>query len=105
MFAFFVVLMTWKLLITSLKDLMEATPSHVNVTDVCRQLRHVDGVISVHDLHVWGVATDKVMMTAHCRVADEANRNAIHGSISQIAASNGIGHSTVQLSEPAVVQC
>jgi cation diffusion facilitator family transporter len=96
-FAFFVVFMTRELLMNSVKDLMEATPARVDVTKLCNKLKTIKGVTGVHDLHVWGISNDKILMTAHINVQHESDRAAINAEADRVAEKMGITHSTVQL--------
>lgn len=96
-FAFFVVLMTRELLIKSVQDLMEATPAGINVSKLCKKLRAIDGVTGVHDMHVWAISNDKVMMTSHINVSQECDRAMINTQADAIAHKMGITHCTVQL--------
>lgn len=49
----------------SLHLLLDGVPAHVNQADVLRYLEQYPGVISVHDLHIWGLSTREVALTAH----------------------------------------
>lgn len=96
-FAFFVVLMTRELLFKSMKDLMEATPAKVNVKNLNKKLLAIKGVSGVHDLHVWAISNDKILMTAHINVEDESDRAEINAAADSVALKMGITHCTVQL--------
>jgi cation diffusion facilitator family transporter len=96
-FAFFVILMTKDLLTKSIKDLMEATPANINVDKLCHKLRAIRGVTGVHDLHVWGISSDKILMTAHINVQQESDRAMVTFQADTIAQKAGITHCTVQI--------
>lgn len=55
--------------ITVMKDiffvLMEATPSHFDLSDVKKALSGLDGVMGVHDLHLWSIGMDKTAFSVH----------------------------------------
>jgi cobalt-zinc-cadmium efflux system protein len=90
-------MMTRKLLMQSLKDLMEAAPPKIKIKKLCKKLNAIEGVRGVHDLHVWGIAANKILMTAHFNVLPNSNRSAINAAADVIARDMGISHSTVQL--------
>jgi cobalt-zinc-cadmium efflux system protein len=50
--------------------LMEGTPFNIAPEEVGRALATVGGVASVHDLHIWSVAPEQVMLSAHLVVRD-----------------------------------
>ncbi|MSX35489.1 MAG: cation diffusion facilitator family transporter, partial [Actinobacteria bacterium] len=71
---------TWKLGAQALRVLVEAAPPHLDVEEVRADLAAVDGVLSVHDLHVWTLTSEMDMATAHLVVADESE---VHGVLDQ----------------------
>ena len=40
-------------------------PAEIDIDDVRRTLLAIPGVLSIHDLHVWALTSDKVSMTVH----------------------------------------
>lgn len=53
------------LLRDALNVLMEAVPTGIQLETVGRAMIAVDGVIGVHDLHIWTLATGKIALSAH----------------------------------------
>lgn len=53
------------LLRDTLNVLMEATPSRLDLGEVSESLQSIEGVQSVHDLHVWTIASGREALTAH----------------------------------------
>lgn len=54
----------------SLSVLLEFAPSHVRVEDVRAALLNVEGVIEVHDIHMWTLASGIYSMSGHVVVDD-----------------------------------
>jgi cobalt-zinc-cadmium efflux system protein len=50
--------------------LLESAPAHINVADVRAAMRAVEGVIDVHDLHVWTIGAHRHALSAHVLVPD-----------------------------------
>jgi cobalt-zinc-cadmium efflux system protein len=48
--------------------LLEATPSHVDLTEVKRVVESVPGVVNVHDLHVWTLTPGQLSATLHVSI-------------------------------------
>jgi len=65
-----IVVSSLRLLREALRGLMEGTPFDLAPEDIGRALATVPGVASVHDLHVWSVGSERVMLTAHLVVRD-----------------------------------
>jgi cobalt-zinc-cadmium efflux system protein len=57
----------------------------------------VPGVVSVHDLHVWSVASDKPMLSAHLMVKDLQRWQTVHSEARELLHERyGIEHVTLQ---------
>ena len=59
-----------RLLREALQGLMEGVPFTLAPEAVGRALATVPGVASVHDLHIWSVAPERIMLSAHLVVRD-----------------------------------
>lgn len=56
---------TWGLLTDALTMALDAVPHDVDIATVREYLSGLDGVASVHDLHVWALSTTETALTAH----------------------------------------
>jgi cobalt-zinc-cadmium efflux system protein len=91
----------WHLLAQTTGVLMEAVPKGIELSSVERVLTSVDGVLSAHDLHVWSVAGEGAVMSAHLTVAPDADRRHVIDEIHRrIGQEFGVHHSTIQLDCP-----
>jgi cobalt-zinc-cadmium efflux system protein len=54
----------------ALDVLLEATPSHVDPEEIRAHLLAMDGVVDVHDLHVWTITSGLPSMSVHVTVDD-----------------------------------
>lgn len=50
--------------------MMEGVPSCLRLEYVSRAFCSVPGVIQVHDLHVWGVCSAHIILSAHAVIDD-----------------------------------
>ena len=90
----------WGVLKESLNILMEGSPKGVCLDGLVARIRGVDGVLSVHDLHVWSITSGANALTAHIVVSGELSvREAeqILREISHEMEHLGITHTTLQL--------
>lgn len=90
----------WGVLKDSLNILMEGSPNGVSLDGLVTRIRGVDGVLSVHDLHVWSITSGANALTAHVVVSGELSvREAerILREISHEMEHLGITHMTLQL--------
>src|SRR5580704_7217834 len=80
--------------------LLEGRPPDCTVEDVARAVLTIDGVLEVHDIHIWSLGDDHNALSLHARIPDmhmdECERilNAIQA---KCAADFNIGHATIQL--------
>jgi cobalt-zinc-cadmium efflux system protein len=63
---------TVRLLRDALNVLMEAVPAGIELETVGNSIARVEGVLSVHDLHIWTLATGKVALSAHIELVSLA---------------------------------
>lgn len=56
---------TWGLLRDSVRLILDAVPHHIDQHGVQTYLQQLPGVNTVHDLHIWGLSTKEIALTAH----------------------------------------
>ncbi len=92
----------WRLIKEPFDVLMEAAPADVDVDAVGGAICGVDGVRSVHDLHVWTVTSGFGALAAHVVVALDSDRDLIRRALEVLLAERfGIDHTTLQMEEEA----
>ncbi len=61
---------TFSLLREALHVLMEGVPQNLQIELVGQQMAGIEGVRSVHDLHIWTLASGRIALSAHLEVHD-----------------------------------
>jgi cobalt-zinc-cadmium efflux system protein len=93
---------SWRLIKEPFDVLMEAAPAELDVDAVGGALCAVDGVRSVHDLHIWTVTSGFGALAAHVVVARDSDRDLIRRGLEVMLAQRfGIDHTTLQMEEEA----
>ena len=69
-FGFMVLVAGWGILRESISILMQNTPQGIDLTEICRRLRGLDGVLGVHHPHAWTLTSGRSIFSAHLRVDD-----------------------------------
>jgi cobalt-zinc-cadmium efflux system protein len=95
--ALLVLVGAWRLIRESVDVLLEATPRHISLAAVERELAAIPGVSDIHDLHVWTVTSGVVAMTGHAVVADPGHTPEVLSAVERRMAGFGIHHVTMQL--------
>ena len=89
---------TWSLFRESVSLALDAVPPAVDAAAVEAYLKGLPEVREVHHLHIWGLSTTDVAMTAHVVLADPALNNGLLARIhDELHERFGIEHATIQL--------
>lgn len=88
---------TWGLLRDSVNLALDAVPKDIDLGEVQQFLRSREEVQSVHDLHVWGMSTTEVALTAHLVVSARNDDHFLSSVRSELHQRFGIAHTTLQL--------
>lgn len=77
--------------------LLEGAPRHVSLRSIEEDARSVDGVLALHDLHVWSLAPHFVALSAHVEVPTmEGCERVIAELAALLRDRHGIDHVTLQ---------
>ena len=92
----------WGLLRDAMQVALDAVPPGIEMGAVDQVLRNLPGVLDVHHLHVWGMSTSQIALTAHVvrRPLEVDDMDLLHQAKERLAAM-GIAHSTIQLEPPS----
>ena len=98
-----------RLLREALHVLMEGVPPHVELDAVGHDLATLDGVLRVHDLHVWTLSSGTIALSAHLEIRNLADWPGILTAARQtMDTRHGIRHVTLQpetLTAEPLVHC
>jgi cobalt-zinc-cadmium efflux system protein len=94
----FIVSRTWGLLKESVEILMESAPREFDLEALTKAFLAVDGVVQVHDLHVWTITSGLLAMSCHLTVEPKANSQAVLNQVNALMAKEfKIRHTTIQI--------
>jgi len=88
------------LLSESGKVLLEAVPEEIDLEEVMREIEKVNGVQSVHDLHLWSISSGINAMSGHIVIDDQKVSKAeqISNKVTKLLKERfNIIHTTIQL--------
>lgn len=87
----------WPLLRDSALILLQTVPTHIQVDAIeQRLLAKVDGVIGVHEFHVWQLAGDRIIASAHIRCRNLSEYMKIAEQVKEFFHNEGIHSTTMQ---------
>lgn len=63
--SFYLIYMSWTILIDSLKILMLFAPSHIKIKEVVEEVQKVTGVKNIHHIHIWQLNDHECHFESH----------------------------------------
>lgn len=89
---------SWQLVAESVDVLLEGVPRHLDSARILRDLCSMPGVSSVHDLHVWSIASTTAAMSCHIVLHPEVDPGCVLTNASRLMREQyGIEHTTIQV--------
>ena len=89
---------TWGLVREAVGLALDAVPAGIDAAAVRTRLAGYSGVAAIHDLHIWGMSTTEVALTAHLVIPDGHPGDDFLGRVCHDMHDRfGIGHSTLQV--------
>jgi cobalt-zinc-cadmium efflux system protein len=99
---------SWTILRDSVSILLESTPAGIDAREVGRRMANADGVVEVHDLHIWTITSGFPALSAHVLVRAGDDCHARRRELEALLEDQfGLRHTTLQVehvAEPARLQ-
>jgi len=77
--------------------LMEGVPLHLSLEEISKTMANIEGVASVHDLHVWSLTAERIALSAHVVIERLERWPEILSRLQALLAQRyGIEHATLQ---------
>ncbi|VAI10274.1 unnamed protein product [Triticum turgidum subsp. durum] len=97
-FSVIVLFTTVRMVRNLLEVLMESTPREVDATRLEGGLLQMEGVVAVHELHIWAITVGKVLLACHVTIEQDADADQMLDKvIGYIKEEYNIGHVTIQI--------
>ncbi|XP_028809339.1 zinc transporter 1a [Denticeps clupeoides] len=87
---------TYPLLKESALILLQTVPKQIDMHQLNERLRGLDGVLAVHELHIWQLAGSRIIATAHIKCHDPASYMDVAKRIKDFFHDEGIHATTIQ---------
>jgi cobalt-zinc-cadmium efflux system protein len=99
---------TWRLGRRAVRILLQAAPDHIDLDELAAGLSTLDGVVDVHDVHVWTLTSEMDAASAHVMIRADADADA-HSVLDQardlLSNRYGVTHATLQVEPDSHVGC
>lgn len=97
----FILPRTWSLINQAVHVLLEGAPRNVDLAIIRQHIIEVEGVTSVHDLHVWNLTSGMDVMSAHVVISPQASSQQVLDNLHLCLGDHfDIEHSTFQIESP-----
>ena len=91
----------WPLLKQTVAILMESAPGHIDVDEVRNAMASTQGVVEVHDLHIWSISEGRVCLSGHVVASQHQNDQDILRKVTELLRERfHIEHLTIQVECP-----
>jgi cobalt-zinc-cadmium efflux system protein len=93
-----VLVSSWRILRESIGILLEETPPGIDAEEVGRALASPEGVVEVHDLHIWTITSGFPALSAHVLVAPGGDCHGVRRELERLLHQRfGLDHTTLQV--------
>ena len=93
-FLIIMLIIGWPIAKECIDILMEAAPKSINAKSLYNELKEVNGVINVHDVHLWSLSIGRPCITMH--ILSNKPQKSLEGA-TKICKKYGISHCTIQV--------
>jgi cobalt-zinc-cadmium efflux system protein len=88
----------WRVVRDSGRILLEAAPAEHDTRSIAADLAALDGVETVHHIHLWSISETRPMITLQARLGAGADPTAARRAIrDRLDTAHGIGHATIEI--------
>ncbi len=89
---------TWVLIGECTHILMEGSPGHINIAELRKAILAIEGVVDVHDIHVWTITSGLDSMSAHVIIVDDKPSAEILDKTTEVLNNDfHLHHTTIQV--------
>jgi cobalt-zinc-cadmium efflux system protein len=94
----FILPRAWRLGHQALRILLQAAPTDLDLEAIRSDLARIDGVVDVHDLHVWTLTSEMDVATVHIMTTDDVDPHPVLDAARTILEDRyDISHATLQI--------
>lgn len=93
----------WGIISHTVHILMEGTPAGIDQAEVKSALGRIEGVVDVHDLHIWTITSGFDSLSCHLLVRDQCDcQHVLQQAIHTLEQQFHIRHTTIQVEQPHI---
>ncbi|EKS6729941.1 MULTISPECIES: cation diffusion facilitator family transporter [Enterobacteriaceae] len=102
--ALLVVRSAWKLVLSSINIILQATPQNIDANQVEKELQELPGISEAGHFHAWTLTDDSVVATVHVTAQPDVDPVTLPGVVSaHLKERYSVEHVTVQVDPPGQI--
>jgi len=98
--AIYLIIASWKLVIKTLRVLMQFTPANIDMNKLAHEVSSIDGIENIHHVHIWQLNDDELHLEGHIDLLENLSvekANVVIGQVRQLLNDEyAICHCTLQ---------
>lgn len=95
-FLIIMLIIAWPIAKECIEILMEGAPRDINTKSLYSELKEINGVINIHDIHLWSLSIGRPCITMH--MLSDNPQKSLEGA-TKICKKYGINHCTIQVED------
>ena len=95
-FLIIMIIISWPIAVDCIDILMEAAPNDLDIKQVYNEIKNVEGVLDIHDIHFWSLSFGRPCITMH--ILTDKPQKSLEGA-TKICKKYGIKHCTIQVED------
>jgi len=94
----------WRIIQSTVHILMEGAPAGVDTEEVSKALLSLEGVVGIHDLHIWTITSSMDALSCHLVIEDDKDGyRVLQQAINLLGKQFHMDHATIQIENSAII--
>ncbi|OOC61833.1 cation diffusion facilitator family transporter [Paenibacillus ihbetae] len=94
----------WRIIQSTVHILMEGAPAGVDTEEVSKALLSLEGVVGIHDLHIWTITSSMDSLSCHLVIEDDKDGyRVLQQAIYLLGKQFHMDHATIQIENSTII--
>lgn len=94
----------WRIIQSTVHILMEGAPAGVDTEEVSKALLSLEGVVGIHDLHIWTITSSMDSLSCHLVIEDDKDGyRVLQQAINLLGKQFHMDHATIQIENSTII--
>lgn len=102
--AIWIIYNVYKNLKETLAIMLQHVPVDINISQLEKDLKEIEGILKIIDLHIWSIDGDKNISSVHTIAKDNIDQSLIKKEMREIFEKYSIEHSTIEFDNESTIE-